>query len=111
MMGLELRRKPRNAITAGRNECTNVGESAAAALEQLASSFRLRVGRILDLVPGRVARVRIVFSLGHDSLEIQPAGGLKELASLAFVTGHPVERAGRGGDQSLEPPLPPGERQ
>jgi hypothetical protein len=66
-----------------------------AALEQLSSSVRLGVGRVLDLVPGGLRGVRVRLPLRHYSLEIQPTRGLEQLPAVLLERGHPVQGSDR----------------
>jgi hypothetical protein len=60
-------------------------------LEEVPSPLCLGISRILDLIPHSLQRVGIGLPLGHDALEVQPLGGLKQLAPMFLHSEHSGE--------------------
>jgi hypothetical protein len=59
-----------------------VAQPSAMTLEQLTPALCLGVGRVLDLVLDGFRPIGVGLPLRHDTLEIQPAGGLEQFAPL-----------------------------
>jgi len=69
-------------------------------VEELSSALRLRVYRILDLVPCRLWAIAIRLPLGHDLFKVQLAGRPEQIAPMPVEVGYPKQRARGDGGQA-----------
>jgi hypothetical protein len=80
-------------------------------LEQLPATLALRVGSALDLVPQRLGPVEISFPLGHDPLQVEPLGSVKEIPATLINRKHLREHSCGRWDECGQSFLPSSQRQ